>query len=155
MANVDNKCSDLTVEDLFSKSSDTLGDIVNLQAKTQRDVYGYKFEEMSLRDIMDFWHMNNHALIDEIHEATDALGGIKDGSGSAIWKKWKKDYSKFENVKFSDLSPEDQRECEFEIIDIIHFVLNYCISIGMDANKIYNLFMAKNKENIRRQKNNY
>lgn len=121
MANIDNSCSGLNIEDTwserlndsdvqgldaFSKQTypDTLGDILNLQAETQKNVYGYDFENMSLRDIMNFWHINNHALIDEIHEATDALGGIKDGSGNAIWKRWKKAYQGFENKKFSDLS---------------------------------------------------
>ena len=88
MANIDNQCSNLQIENLYPESKDTLGDILNLQAETQENVYGYNFKEMSLRELMEFWHMNNHALIDEIHEATDALGGIKDGSGNAIWKKW-------------------------------------------------------------------
>ena len=73
MANVDNSCSDLKIEDLYSQSKDTLGDILNLQGDTQKNVYGYNFEGMSLRDLMYFWHTNNHSLIDEIHEATDAL----------------------------------------------------------------------------------
>ena len=90
MANVDNSCSDLKIEDLYSQSKDTLGDILNLQGDTQKNVYGYNFEGMSLRDLMYFWHTNNHSLIDEIHEATDALGGIKEGKGNAIWKPWKK-----------------------------------------------------------------
>jgi hypothetical protein len=109
---------------------------------------------MSLRDIMDFWHMNNHALLDEIHEATDALGGISSGS-SAIWKRWKKDYSKYESMKFSDLSPEDQLECKFEIIDILHFFMNMAASIGMTPQEMYNMYMSKNEENRRRQLNNY
>ena len=92
MANTDNKCAELEIENLYSQSTDTLGDILNLQSETQRTVYGYNFEEMNLRELMEFWHMNNHALIDEIHEATDALGGIQDGDGNAIWKRWKKEY---------------------------------------------------------------
>jgi hypothetical protein len=103
---------------------------------------------------MDFWHMNNHALIDEIHEATDALGGISSG-GSAIWKRWKKDHNKYSDLKFSDLSPEDQIECKFEIIDILHFFMNMAASIGMTPQEMYNMYMSKNEENRRRQLNNY
>ena len=110
MANTDNTCSDLEIKDLYSLSQDTLGDILNLQASTQETVYGYDFSNMSLRELMEFWHMNNHALIDEIHEATDALGGIKDGDGNAIWKRWKIAYSSFSDKKFSDLSESDQVE---------------------------------------------
>lgn len=155
MANTDNACSQLKIEDTYKDSKDTLGDIYNLQADTQRNVYGYKFEEMSLRDIMNFWHMNNHSLIDEIHEATDALGGIKDGGGNAIWKKWKKRYDEYGNIKFSDLSESDKIECKFEIVDILHFFLNMGISIGMTPEEMYNMYMAKNKENRERQKRNY
>jgi len=67
MANTDNKCAELEIEDLYSQSTDTLGDILNLQSETQRTIYGYNFEEMSLRELMEFWHLNNHSLIEEIH----------------------------------------------------------------------------------------
>ena len=153
MANTDNKCAELEIEDLYSQSTDTLGDILNLQSETQRTVYDYNFEEMSLRELMEFWHMNNHALIDEIHEATDALGGIQDGDGNAIWKKWKKAYASFSDKKFSDLSSSDQLECKFEIIDMLHFFMNYAASIGMTPQEMYNMY--KNQENRKRQQNNY
>ena len=155
MANTDNKCAELEIEDLYSQSTDTLGDILNLQSETQRTVYDYNFEEMSLRELMEFWHMNNHALIDEIHEATDALGGIQDGDGNAIWKRWKKAYASFSDKKFSDLSSSDQLECKFEIIDMLHFFMNYAASIGMTPQEMYNMYMSKNQENRRRQQNNY
>ena len=155
MANIDNSCSELNIEDLYSKSSDTLGDILNLQADTQKNVYGYNFDEMNLREVMVFWHMNTHAMIDEIHEATDALGGIKDGNGNAIWKKWKSAYDTYGSKKFSDLSGDDQLECKFEVIDMLHFFMNYAISIGMTPSEMYNMYMSKNQENRRRQQNNY
>ena len=167
MANTDNSCAKLEVKDLHSEVlndptlqnedgsyPDTLGDILNLQAETQKNVYGYDFENMSLRQIMDFWAMNTHAMIDEIHEATDALGGISNG-GSAIWKRWKKDYSKYTDMKFSDLSEDDQLECKFEIIDMLHFFMNYAASIGMTSQEMYNMYMSKNEENRARQKRGY
>jgi hypothetical protein len=155
MANTDNQCSDLQIKNLYPESKDTLGDILNLQAETQENVYGYNFKEMSLRELMEFWHMNNHALIDEIHEATDALGGIKDGGGNAIWKKWKSAYSTYSDLKFSELSESDKVECKFEIVDMLHFFMNYAASIGMTAQEMYNMYMSKNEENRRRQANNY
>ena len=167
MANTDNSCVKLEIKDLHSEVlndptlqnedgsyPDTLGDILNLQAETQKNVYGYDFENMSLRQIMDFWAMNTHAMIDEIHEATDALGGISSG-GSAIWKRWKKDYSKYADMKFSDLSEDDQLECKFEIIDMLHFFMNYAASIGMTSQEMYNMYMSKNEENRARQKRGY
>ncbi len=155
MANIDNTCSELEIEDLYSESTDTLGDIMRLQKDTQENVYGMNFKDMSLRELMDFWHINNHALIDEIHEATDALGGIKDGDGNAIWKNWKKAYATFGDKKFSDLTQADQVECQFEVVDILHFFMNMGISIGMTPEIMFNMYMAKNKENRDRQKRGY
>ena len=159
MANIDNSCSNLEIRDYFNDrlepNEDTLGDIMAIQAETQRNVYGYNFEEMSLRELMDFWHMNNHALIDEIHEATDALGGIKDGSGNAIWKRWKKAFDSYSNLKFSELSADDQLECKFEIVDILHFFMNMAVSVGMTSSEMYNMYMAKNEENRARQQKGY
>ena len=159
MANTDNSCSNLSVPDLWSErcevSEDTLGDILETQSYTQKYVYGYDFENMSLRDLMEFWHMNNHAMIDEIHEATDALGGIKDHGGSAIWKRWKKLHGSYADMKFSDLSKEDQLECKFEIVDILHFFMNMAASIGMTSQEMYNMYMSKNQENRERQDRGY
>jgi hypothetical protein len=159
MANIDNTCSQLEIRDYFNDrtepAEDTLGNIMYIQADTQRNVYGYEFENMSLRELMSFWHMNNHAMIDEIHEATDALGGIKDGSGNAIWKRWKSAYPEYADKKFSELSAVDQLECKFEIIDMLHFFMNYAISVGMTSQEMYNMYMAKNEENRARQQRGY
>lgn len=155
MANTDNQCAELVIDDLYSGSTDTLGDIMSLQKDTQETVYGFNFSEMTLREIMDFWHVNTHAMVDEIHEATDALGGIKDGHGNAVWKYWKKNHAKYENMKFSELSQNDQLECKFEIIDMLHFFMNYAISIGMTPQEMYNMYMSKNAENRERQKRGY
>lgn len=155
MANTDNSCKDLNIEDLYSKSRDTLGDIMRVQKDTQEGIYGFDFSKMSLKEVMEFWHVNNHAMIDEIHEATDALGGIKDGGGNAIWKYWKKHHSKYQYMKFEDLSISDRVECKFEIVDMLHFFLNYAISIGMTPQELYNMYMAKNKENRNRQATGY
>jgi hypothetical protein len=155
MANTDNVCAKLEVEDTYSDSTTHLKDILTLQSDTQENVYGYDFKNMSLRELMDFWHMNNHALIDEIHEATDALGGIDDGIGNAVWKRWKKDYSKADDMKISDLSESDQMELKFEIVDILHFFMNMAASIGMTAEEMYNMYMAKNKANRQRQIDGY
>lgn len=155
MANIDNECSDLQIEDLYSQSKDTLGDIMRMQADTQENVYGYKFDEMFLSELMSYWHLNNHSMIDEIHEATDSLGGIKDGHGNAVWKRWKKAHNTYDKIKFSDLSKRDQLECKFEIIDILHFFMNYAISVGMTPEEMYNMYMSKNKENRDRQSRGY
>lgn len=155
MANIDNSCSELEVKDFYSESTTHLADILEHQKKMQETIYGYNFQEMSIHDIMQFWYMNHHALNDEIHELTDALGGIKDGDGSAVWKKWKKAHDKYKTMKISDLSPSDKKELDMEFVDMIHFIMNTAISIGLDAKTIYNYYFAKAEENKQRQQRGY
>lgn len=155
MANTDNECKDLEIKDFYAGSTSHLADIMDHQKRMQEETYGIKFEEMSISDIMKFWHVNTHAVIDEIHEMTDALGGIKDGSGNAVWKYWKKDHKKYESMKISDLSENDRKELFMEWIDILHFFMNYAASIGLDAKTVYNYYFAKAEENKQRQKRGY
>lgn len=154
MANTDNKCATLTIDDLYSSSTSHLKDIFDVQSSTQK-MYGWNFEDMTLFQIREFWDMNSHALVDEIHEATDALGGVNDGIGSAVWKRWKKDFPKSKTLMISDLTPADNLELKFEIVDILHFFINMAISIGMTPQEMYNMYMSKNKENWDRQKRGY
>jgi hypothetical protein len=58
-------------------------------------------------------------------------------------------------MKVSDLSPEDVKELKMELVDIQHFLFNMMVSVGMTADELYNYYLSKNKENIRRQENNY
>ena len=155
MANIDNECKDLEIKDFYADSSTHLEDIMVHQKRMQEETYGIKFEEMSIRDIMNFWHVNTHAVIDEIHEMTDSLGGIKDGSGNAVWKYWKKEHKKYDSMKISDLSENDKKELFMEWIDILHFFINYAASIGLDAKTVYNYYFAKADENKQRQQRGY
>ena len=155
MANIDNQCKDLEVNDFYDQSTSHLEDIMTHQKEMQEKTYGFNFEDMTLRQVMDVWHVNTHAVIDEIHEMTDALGGIKDGSGNAIWKYWKKDFAKFDNMKVSDLSDDDRKELYMEWVDILHFFINYAASIGLDARTAYNYYFAKAEENKARQQRGY
>jgi hypothetical protein len=159
MANTDNQCKDLPVEDDYVKSTHHLGTLMTLQKNTQEKVYGYDFANLSLGEIKDFWLWNTRAIEDEISEAYDALGGVsnngKTSIGNAVWKPWKSNHKKAYNMKVSDLSPEDVKELKMELVDIQHFVFNMMISVGMTADELYNFYLSKNKENIRRQENNY
>lgn len=56
---------------------------------------------------------------------------------------WKKG-QQFNNEKFKE-----------EIIDIIHFVINLCIVAEMEPEEIYQRYLNKNKENFKRQDDNY
>lgn len=155
MANTDNKCCDLLVEDHYSKSTTHLADIYNLQKNMQENLFGFRFEEMTLQEIKDYWLTNSHADTDETHEMFDALGGINDGIGNAVWKHWKKDHEVASKMKVKDLSESDLKELKMEIIDKLHFFLNWAISISMSPQDLYNMYISKNKENWDRQKRGY
>jgi hypothetical protein len=155
MANIDNEFKDLEVVNFYDKSTTHLADIMENQKIMQQQTYGFNFDEMSIRDIMNFWHVNTHAVVDEIHEMTDALGGIKDGDGNAVWKYWKTAHKKYENMKISDLSENDKKELYMEWVDILHFFINYASSIGLDAKTAYNYYFAKAEENKQRQARGY
>lgn len=159
MANIDNSCKDLIVEDLYSQSKNTLDDLYTLQKDIQENVYKYNFEEMRnlpLDEFRRFFDWNYHAIQDELRETFDALGGIKDGIGNAVWKPWKKDFKeKLPTMTFNDLSDDDKKELKMELIDIQHFLFNMMLAAGMTTDELFNFYFSKNIENRRRQENNY
>ena len=171
MANTDNKCSDLQIENLYEDHSkmgkEILHSIYSLQKEIQENVYGYNFETMRNRPLVvmkDFFLWNTHAQADEAHEAMDALGGIHDGIGSAVWKPWKKDHKKTYDfneqknerpITFNDMSERDKMELKMELIDELHFLFNKMHAVGMTTEELYNYYFTKNKENRERQKRGY
>lgn len=154
MANSDNTCADLPVEDFHTGANDTFGLIYDKQKELQTR-YGFDFSEWTLKQIADFWMVNKHAMSDELNEMFDSLGGVKDGIGSAAWKYWKRDNKKAAEMKISDLTESDKLELFYEWIDGLHFFMNFAISMGMTSKDIINLYMAKNSENHQRQERGY
>ncbi len=149
----------MIVEDLYSHSKNTLDDLYTLQKDIQENVYKYNFEEMRnlpLDEFRRFFDWNYHAIQDELRETFDALGGIKDGIGNAVWKPWKKDFKeKLPTMTFNDLSDDDKKELKMELIDIQHFLFNMMLAVGMTTDELFNFYFSKNIENRRRQENNY
>ena len=154
MANADNKCSDLEVEDFYEGAQDTFGLIYNKQKELQERL-GFDFTGWTLKQIADFWMVNKHAMSDELNEMFDALGGINDGIASAAWKYWKQNNAKAAEMTVADLTEEDRLELFYEWIDGLHFYMNFAISIGMTSKDVVNLYMAKNAENHDRQNRGY
>lgn len=164
MANTDNSCSNLQIEDLYPNSQNTLEDLFMLQKDIQENVYAYSFEAMRsspLSVMKDFFMWNTHAQADEAHEAMDALGGIHDGIGNAVWKPWKKNHATIyynvvkDPLTFNDLSDRDKIELKMELIDELHFLFNKMHAVGMTTDELFNYYFSKNKENRERQKNGY
>lgn len=152
MANTDNSCSDLQVE---RKEYPEFDKIFNMQKILQESTYGYKFKDMTLKEIVDFWFMNKHAMDDEQSEMFDALGGVHDGIGNAVWKPWKADNAFTKNMGMENLSERDRKELLMEIVDMFHFFMNYAVSVGFNGSDIANAYVAKNEENVRRQQEGY
>ena len=155
MANIDNQCKDLEVLEFYEQSSTHLEDIMKHQKEMQEKTYNISFDNMTISEIKDFWLVNMHSLKDELHEMMDALGGINDGSGNAVWKYWKKDHSKYKDMKISDLSEDDKKELYMEWVDGLHFFINFAASIGLDAKTAYDYYFAKAEHNKERQRNGY
>lgn len=129
--------------------------IFQMQKTLQEKAYGTKFEGMDLEMVASFWFINKHALEDELSEMFDALGGINDGIGNAVWKPWKKDNAKSRNMTIDSLSEDDKKELLMEIVDGFHFFMNFAVSVGFTGSDIANAYVTKNKENYKRQEEGY
>lgn len=151
-------CSHLQVEDHYTGSKNTLADLMNLQKDIQENVYGFDFNKLRnspLSEMRKFYDWNYHAIQDELRETYNALGGINDGLGNAIWKTWKKSHKESDVKKFSEMSERDLLELKYELVDIQHFLFNLMIAVGITPDELFNLYFAKNKENRERQKRGY
>jgi hypothetical protein len=164
MANMDNHCASLEVRDHYTEQGYTAGpsslaDLYQLQAKTQEMYFtkqGRKpFSEFTIGDVVDFLMVTEHAIVDELHEMMDAVGGQHDGVGNAAWKPWKSANAEARQCRISDLSERDLKELKMEWIDVMHFVFNAGLAIGVTPAEFYNLYLSKNEANWERQRNNY
>ena len=90
---------------------------------------------------IDFINIHNIELIKNqilalVDETMEALREIP-------WKPWK-----IKNII-------DVPKFRVELIDIFHFLINLFIFAGMDASKVWSLFLEKNRINVKRQENGY
>lgn len=146
-------CAQLDVEDIYSKSTNTLGDIMDLQKDIQENVYKYDFAGMQqgpLSELKKFIDWNEEAIRDEQREFANALGGIHSHS-NALWKPWKSKHGEANAKSFMDLTEEEKLELQYEWIDQLHFFFNIGLAVGMTPQRTMDMYYAKNKENRRRQ----
>ena len=129
MANTANTCSHLKIDDKFYRTLgiDVRMNIVKYLIETQKEAqlndYELDFSTFGNNELEKYLVINYQSLNDELNEFIDALGGIKDGGGSTVWKYWKQKYNDYHNLKIEDLSEEDRLELEFELIDICKFLV--------------------------------
>jgi len=59
------------------------------------------------------------------------------------WKHWKKPIA------------VDSVEVKYELVDLLHFLISLMLVWEMDADEVYTMYLAKNKENHERQNRGY
>lgn len=108
-------------------------------------------------EVLAWLRAQDDYIADETRELYTSLGGMSNGekAASAVWKPWKAQHAEMQAKKIRDLSPEDQLEIKFELIDQLHFFLNKFMALGMDAEEIFKLYYLKNAENFARQDRGY
>ena len=96
----------------------------------QKQLNDYIIEKRNLKFTQEEWiQKRSLALIDEVAELLNEIN----------YKWWK-------NPK--EINPAAVKE---ELVDILHFYIGMCIDAGMTADDMYDIYLAKNKENYDRQ----
>lgn len=105
---------------------DKLETIFELQKQLDTDIQ----ERRGLDFSMEQWLQKDVlAMISELSELLDEVN----------FKWWK-------NPK-----PVDEAALHGELVDVLHFFISMCIRAGMDADKLFEGYISKNKENFDRQ----
>ncbi|QBX32709.1 dCTPase [Aeromonas phage Asfd_1] len=106
-------------------------------------------------EILQWLKNQDDYIADETRELYTALGGMSNPKPNAVWKPWRAEFAEYQARLFSDLSPADQLEAKFELVDQFHFFLNKMIAMGIDGDEMFRLYYVKNAENFERQKRGY
>lgn len=114
-------------------------------------------ELVTAGDVLDWLRDQDDSIADETRELYTSLGGMSNGEkeATAVWKKWKARHGELRDVKIADMSPEDQLEIQFELVDQFHFFLNKLMALGFDSQTLFELYYLKNAENFARQDRGY
>lgn len=111
---------------------DMLTHIFEMQAQLNLRI-GVNCANMSEED-QQKWLLNYcRAMSQEIAELTD----------SVPWKWWAK-YQTF-----------DKQNARIEVVDLFHFLVSLAQVLGMSAEDVYKMYLAKNKVNFQRQDSGY
>lgn len=80
------------------------------------------------------------------------IGELHELMANLPHKKWKK----YDSKSLEDWICEEQRiETLFEYIDAFHFFINIGLILGFMPDEVFHFYLAKNKENHKRQDNGY
>jgi hypothetical protein len=151
------------LQDSYSTNTKPLQTMMQLQNQLQlhlQDKLPHNLPPSKVKtkgELIDCLDANFDAIMDEFRELKTSVGGMSNGDkvASAVWKRWKSDNLKMRSELISDMSEEDRLEMKFEMIDILHFVMNMASALGISYEELYVLYMLKNKENFRRYNSGY
>ena len=110
--------------------------ILELQAELQKRL-GFDYSNMTPQERADYMRDNRGYLEDEIAEALYEMPYYKS------WKDYEKMTTEERAVAWSKV--------RMELIDALHFFMNLFLCAGMTADEIVSMYVAKNRENHRRQ----
>lgn len=119
---------------------DRLEQIMEKQRELQLRL-GTDFSNMTLEERAAFMRDHRGYLADEVAEALYEMPCYK------LWK----DYSKMSE---GDVHVAWQK-VRMELVDSLHFFVNLLLCAGFTAEELHAMYMAKNKENHRRQDEGY
>lgn len=119
---------------------DMLKEIMNKQAELQLRL-GTNFAELTDKERAEFMRNHRGYLADELAEALYEMPNYK------LWKDYSNMDEEARNVAW--------QKVRMELIDCLHFFVNLLLCAGMTAEEVHYMYMAKNKENHRRQDDGY
>ncbi len=153
------ECKHLEIKDAWSSlnedRNDPLSILYDLQKTVQEKVYKTNFDKIrsTVGGVLRYIDWNENAIQDELRELIDATTGID--TYPKHWKPWKAKHKEALNRPFSDLTEGELKELKMEWVDILHFMFNIALAIGLTPQEMFNFYLAKNKENVNRQKRRY
>ena len=121
-------------------AKDSIGVMLEYQKAFQRRV-DPRCESMDLKERAAFIRDHYVYLDQELQEMLYEI---------PFFKHWK-DYSKMTNSEIE----EAYHKAKEELIDSWHFFMNLMIALNMSADELFQMYLEKNKENIRRQNEGY
>lgn len=102
---------------------------------------GTDFHTMSEEECANFMRNHRGFLEDELAEALYEM---------PYYKPWK---------DYSNMTAEEKaaawEKVHMELVDALHFFVNMMLASGLTADRLYGMYMSKNKENHRRQDEGY
>ena len=133
---------------ILLREDDMLVDIV-----TRQKAFAQRFHALHVGKSEEFLEYPQHgarhgALVNQIKGNLEAIHNEAEEIRDWLpWKHWKK-YSEAENAI-------DLEEMRLEYIDLLHFVVEGLLLLGLGPDEIHRYYVSKSEENIRRQKEEY